>query len=66
MQSIRITILTRSKDQIMLSHFLDNVKYSFTRNVTKLSNDESFGVYILTIKFVEGLKDLYGEIMTTS
>lgn len=50
----------------MLSHFLDNVKYSFTRNVKKLSNDESFGVYILTIKFVEGLKDLYGEIMTTS
>lgn len=50
----------------MLSHFLDNVQYSFTRNVKKLSNDESFGVYILIIKFVEGLKDLYGEIMTTS
>lgn len=66
MQSIQIAILTRSKDQIMLSYFLDNVQYSFTRNVKKLSNDESFGVYILNIKFVEGLKDLYGEIMTTS
>lgn len=46
MQSIRVVILIRSKDQIMLSHFLDNVKYSFTRNVKKLSNNESFGVYI--------------------
>ena len=57
MQSIW-AILTRSKDQIMLSHFLDNVKYSFTRKVKKLSNDESFGVCILIIKFVGGLKDL--------
>ena len=58
MQSIWVAILPRSKDQIMLSHFLDNVKYSFTRKVKKLSNDESFGVCILIIKFVGGLKDL--------